>query len=237
MAKDPAFLFYPGDWLQGTMGMTFEEKGAYFELLIFQFNNGKFSKASAKQVLSICSASAFEKVIQKFDTDGTFFWKQRLADEIERRKKFSESRRNNAKAIKNKDLPPKTVKAYAKHMETVTEDETVTENTIELIIKNAFDEIYIDQQKMKWHHLDFDFEYQTFCEKVRGSPSEYENRDSGSIRLAFQYHLRHSKGKKNGNSKNKQSTADLAQAFAVRVMQNNSGQQFSGDKQPPTVND
>jgi len=128
MAKDPAFLFYPGDWLQGTMGMTFEEKGAYFELLIFQFNNGKFSKASAKQVLSICSASAFEKVIQKFDTDGTFFWKQRLTDEIERRKKFSESRRNNARAIKNKDLPQKTVKAYAKHME--TETEAITENEI-----------------------------------------------------------------------------------------------------------
>ena len=27
MAKDPAFLFYPGDWLGGTMGMTLEEKG------------------------------------------------------------------------------------------------------------------------------------------------------------------------------------------------------------------
>jgi uncharacterized protein YdaU (DUF1376 family) len=137
MAKDPAFLFYPGDWLQGTMGMTFEEKGAYFELLIFQFNNGKFSKASAKQVLSICSASVFEKVIQKFDTDGTLFWKQRLIDEIERRKKFSESRRNNAKGIKNTE---KFSKAYAKHMETETETEIETkDNWIEwgkLIVQN-----------------------------------------------------------------------------------------------------
>lgn len=24
MAKDPAFLFYPNDWLGGTMGMTFD---------------------------------------------------------------------------------------------------------------------------------------------------------------------------------------------------------------------
>lgn len=114
MAKDPAFLFYPGDWLGGTMGMTFEEKGAYLELLLYQFNNGKFNKAQAKQVLSICSASVFDKVLQKFDTDGTVYWKQKLSDEVDRRKKFSESRRNNAKS--NKDS-----KAYAKHMETETE--------------------------------------------------------------------------------------------------------------------
>ena len=40
MAKDPAFLFYPNDWLGGTIGMSFEEKGAYMELLIAQFNLG-----------------------------------------------------------------------------------------------------------------------------------------------------------------------------------------------------
>ena len=40
MGKDPAFLFYPGDYLSGTMGMTFEEKGAYVELLMMQFNRG-----------------------------------------------------------------------------------------------------------------------------------------------------------------------------------------------------
>jgi uncharacterized protein YdaU (DUF1376 family) len=230
MAKDPAFLFYPGDWLQGTMGMTFEEQGAYLNLLMFQFNNGKFSKASAKLVLSICSASAFERVLQKFDTDGTFFWKQRLFDEMDKRKRFTESRRKNAKGVKNKEFTPKTTKAYAKHMENENEDVIENENTIELILKNSFDEIYMEQQKMKWPHLDFDFEHRTFCEKVRGSPSEYGNRDTNSIRLAFQYQLRNSKGKKNGHSKNKQSTADLAEAFAIRVMQNNSGQQFSGDK-------
>ena len=130
MAKDPAFLFYPGDWLQGTMGMTFEEKGAYFELLVFQFNNDKFTKSEAKQVLSICSASVLDKVLQKFDTDGTFFWKQRLSDEISRRKKFSDSRRNNAKGLKKQtSTHKKEVKAYAKHMET----ETITENENEIL--------------------------------------------------------------------------------------------------------
>jgi hypothetical protein len=40
MSKDPAFLFYPNDYIGGTMGMTFEEKGAYMELLMLQFNRG-----------------------------------------------------------------------------------------------------------------------------------------------------------------------------------------------------
>jgi len=142
MAKDPAFLFYSGDWLQGTMGMTFEEKGAYLELLIFQFNNGKFTITQAKQVLSICSTSVFHNVIQKFNTDGTFFWKQRLTDEIERRQKFSESRRNNAKGTKNKDSTPKSDKAYAKHMET----ENVTETVIKKNKGDVFESLFTDEK-------------------------------------------------------------------------------------------
>jgi uncharacterized protein YdaU (DUF1376 family) len=121
MPKDPAFLFYPGDWLGGTMGMSFEEKGAYLELLLFQFNNGKFTEAQAKQVLSICEASVLHKVLQKFDTDGTFFWKQRLSDEVEKRRKFSESRKNNAKGRKSQ-------KAYAEHMENENRNENRNEN-------------------------------------------------------------------------------------------------------------
>ena len=38
MGKDPAFLFYPGDWTSGTQGYTFEEKGAYLTLLCVQFD-------------------------------------------------------------------------------------------------------------------------------------------------------------------------------------------------------
>ena len=40
MSKDPAFLFYPADYIIGTMGMSFEEKGAYMELLMMQFSRG-----------------------------------------------------------------------------------------------------------------------------------------------------------------------------------------------------
>lgn len=36
MAKDPAFLFYPKDWLEGTAEMTPTEKGVYIDLLAHQ---------------------------------------------------------------------------------------------------------------------------------------------------------------------------------------------------------
>lgn len=152
MAKDPAFLFYPGDWLQGTMGMTLEEQGGYLQLLIFQFNKGKFTKAQARQVLSTCSPSAFEIVLQKFDTDGNFFWKQRLSDEIERRKKFTESRRVNAKSKKVNTLPKGESKAYAQHMETVTEIEDVTvnrnTNKKEYFLEILKDELWVESVSM-----------------------------------------------------------------------------------------
>lgn len=40
MAKDPAFLFYSKDWLEGTMEMSAEEKGVYIDLLAHQHQKG-----------------------------------------------------------------------------------------------------------------------------------------------------------------------------------------------------
>jgi len=123
MSKDPAFLFYPNDWIGGTMGMTFEEKGCYMELLMMQFNHGKFTEAQAKQVLSICFDVAWANIKHKFKTDGTYYWNVRLKEERERRQKFTESRRSNASN-------PKKTKASAKHMleHMEDEDETVTKD-------------------------------------------------------------------------------------------------------------
>ena len=121
MGKDPAFLFYPNDWLGGTMGMTFEQKGAYMELLMMQFNQGQFTEAQAKQVLSICFDVAWATIKHKFETDGTCYWNRRLRDEIEKRRKFTESRRLNG-------LVEKKHEASAKHMPKHMEDENRNEN-------------------------------------------------------------------------------------------------------------
>lgn len=40
MAKDPAFLFYPKDWIEGTLEMLPSEKGVYIDLLAHQHQKG-----------------------------------------------------------------------------------------------------------------------------------------------------------------------------------------------------
>ena len=131
MSKDPAFLFYPNDFSGGTMGMTFEQKGAYLELLIMQFNQTHFTLAQAKQVLSICFDVAWDSLNHKFEVEGEngeYFYNQRLRDEIEKRRRFTESRRLNGLAEKKKE-------ASAKHMPKHMEDENENENLYEDFIK------------------------------------------------------------------------------------------------------
>lgn len=95
VAKDPAFLFYPGDWLGGTMVLTRHEKGCYIDLLMAQFNYGPLSLDQIKTVLGQDQAKwTVLQVKFKVDNSGRFF-NEKLATEIEKRKAYTESRRNN----------------------------------------------------------------------------------------------------------------------------------------------
>lgn len=92
MAKDPAFLFYPNDWIGGTMGMNFEEKGAYMELLMLQFNRGHMTTHMIGQTVG----QIWDKIKDKFIQDENGLWfNQRLEFEKNKRKAFADSRRNN----------------------------------------------------------------------------------------------------------------------------------------------
>lgn len=92
MAKDPAFLFYPNDWLGGTMGMTFEQKGAYMELLMLQFNRGHMTEHMIGQTVG----RIWDVLKDKFqkDKDGLWF-NDRLEVEKNKRKSYVSSRLNN----------------------------------------------------------------------------------------------------------------------------------------------
>lgn len=93
MAKDPAFLFYPGDWLGGTMGMTFEEKGAYFELLLMQWHCRRITTDNAKKLVG---ETLWLKLMHKFESDGGGFFNKRMETEVEKRRKHSEKQKINA---------------------------------------------------------------------------------------------------------------------------------------------
>jgi hypothetical protein len=114
MAKDPAFLFYPNDYIGGTMGMTFEQKGAYIELLMLQFNRGHMDS----HMINHTVGQLWHVIKSKFTQDENGLWyNQRLDIEKTKRKAFSESRRNNIKG-KNQF----TQGHMTKHMENEDED-------------------------------------------------------------------------------------------------------------------
>lgn len=92
MAKDPAFLFYPNDYIGGTMGMTFEEKGAYIELLMLQFNRGHMTT----HMIGQCVGQIWDKIKSKFIQDENGLWyNERLDLEKSRRSQYTKSRNNN----------------------------------------------------------------------------------------------------------------------------------------------
>jgi uncharacterized protein YdaU (DUF1376 family) len=121
MAKDPAFLFYPGDYVSGTMGMTFEEKGAYMDLLMLQFNRGHMNTHMIQHTVG----HLWEQVKCKFIQDDEGLWYNvRLDFEKDKRKTFTESRRNN---IKPKEKPKKEP-SYETHMNTHMDSHMENEN-------------------------------------------------------------------------------------------------------------
>lgn len=90
---DPAFLFYPSDFLTGVSDLTFEERGQYITLLCLQHQKGRLTQ----KAIALCCGNATADVLQKFDVDeeGLYFNK-RLEAEIEKRAQFSEKQRERA---------------------------------------------------------------------------------------------------------------------------------------------
>ena len=132
MAKDPAFLFYPADWIGGTMGMTFEEKGAYVELLMLQFNRGHMTKHMIGQTVG----QLWVKLEDKFSIDehGRYY-NLRLDFEKEKRKKFTESRRNNVSGENQyKNNEGHTTKHTSERMVNVNINGINTNNKVDTIL-------------------------------------------------------------------------------------------------------
>ena len=141
MSKDPAFLFYSSDFLTGTMFLTNEQIGIFIRLLCVQHQKGRLRE---KDMLKICKTYD-EDVFEMFTKDDeNLFYNERLEVEVNRRKAYSESRRNNRKK-KTTPTPKKTSLTYDKHMETETETETVNKNKKEntIIVYPFSDESFV----------------------------------------------------------------------------------------------
>jgi uncharacterized protein YdaU (DUF1376 family) len=128
--KDPAFLFYTNDFDSGTKFFTNEQLGIYVRVLMAQHQHGRLTE---KQILFIMGKMD-EDVILKFKKDDKgLYFNERLENEIERRKSFSNSRRENVKKRYNSTSVDTSVDTSVLRME--TENETIN-NTIN--VKNGF---------------------------------------------------------------------------------------------------
>lgn len=154
MSKDPAFLFYSSDFLVGTMTMTNEQVGKYIRLLCLQHQKGGY--LSEKDMLSVCNAIE-EAIFVKFDKtiDGLFF-NDRLNIETNKRKQYSQSRRNNRLSEKSEDMS-NISKSYDLHMENEisimslslinNKDKRKKKIEVEKIKMGEFDNVYLTAEE------------------------------------------------------------------------------------------
>lgn len=106
MGKDPAMLWYWGDWFSGTSLMSRHLKGCYMDLLHAQFNNGRLCLDEIKTVLGADFGAAWPTLQKKFvkDDSGLFFNK-RCEEEKLKRQAFVKSRTKNLDTANHK--PPR----------------------------------------------------------------------------------------------------------------------------------
>lgn len=125
MSRNPAFLFYPNDYLGGTMGMTFEQKGAYIELLILQFNRGHMTS----HMIGHTVGQLWDDIKEKFKQDENGLWyNERLDIEKNKRQSYSESRKNNKKGVNQYTYDQKTDGHMIGHMTNNKENENENDN-------------------------------------------------------------------------------------------------------------
>lgn len=134
MAKDPAFLFYSGDFLTGVTGMNMEERGQYITLLCLQHAKGHLTLELINRSVPGLSSYVLEKFQQ--DEEGLYF-NQRLEEEAIKRNKFCKSRSENRKGKENKDMI-NICETYDKHMENenINDNSNVISNGSSIVLSN-----------------------------------------------------------------------------------------------------
>lgn len=120
MANDPAFLFYPGDYLRDTQCLSERSQVAYDRIMCEHMRNICITQAQLEfftKRFTVEEKSELMMVIKP--TDGGFHiaW---VTDSITKRREYSESRRNNRRS------KPKNARnissSHDKHMDNENED-------------------------------------------------------------------------------------------------------------------
>jgi len=147
MAKDPAFLFYPGDYLRDTQTLSEKAQVAYDRIMCEHMRYICISQAQLKFFTKRLNEDELEElmfVLVQVDGGYQIEW---VADSINKRKAYSESRRNNRVGKKQKKRTNTSI-SYDKHMENeienenVNKDEDVIENEFEILQYPSFEDFW-----------------------------------------------------------------------------------------------
>jgi uncharacterized phage protein (TIGR02220 family) len=116
MAKDPAFLFYPSDFLMGVMLMNNTDVGIYIKTLCLLHQHGGYlSQKKLETALGVLPVSVIEK-LQKNENDELY--SRRLIEESIKRNTYCDSRRKNIqKRYEKSTYEPTYVTTDVVHME------------------------------------------------------------------------------------------------------------------------
>lgn len=155
MAKDPAFLFYPGDYLRDTQTLSEKTQVSYDRIMCEHMRNICISKQQLKFFTKRLNDDEIEELMYVLTETEDGFQITWVAESISKRKAYSESRRKN-RTNKNKKDIINISKTYVKHMENENENENI--NNID--IKNnktphTLDLDFIQEPIPRKHYLVF----------------------------------------------------------------------------------
>ena len=117
MAKDPAFLFYPGDYLRDTQMLSETVQVSYDRIMCEHMRNICVSKQQLKFLTKRLSEDEKEELLSVLTKVGGGYQIAWVAESIVKRRAYSDSRRKNREGKANN-----ISKSYVNHMENENEN-------------------------------------------------------------------------------------------------------------------
>jgi len=177
MAKDPAFLFYPGDYLRDTQCLSEKCQVAYDRIMCEHMRNICISHQQLKFFTKRLSEDEIEELKMVLTESADGFQITWVAESIVKRREYSESRRKNRTSSGTKKKK-KISSTYVKHMENENEDVTVIYNESSKEDIRTLPVFFQNEELNKWF-----VQWLKVCEE-KGKPRGQSNIESLQMQLS-----------------------------------------------------
>ena len=141
MAKDPAFLFYPGDYLRDTQMLSSNTQVAYDRIMCELMRNICITQQQLNFLTKRLSDDEKDELMMVLSAVDGGFQIDWITESITKRRAYSESRRKNREGKPKKDMI-NICETHDLHMENENENENKDVNVDEKIEDNAFENFW-----------------------------------------------------------------------------------------------